>query len=93
MLISHHMNSNGQLMLSSSIWVFIQQQRFHIMMRENHITKSCKYIIIYQNELYIVSTILEEILQIVQDKHKIKINPDVHLGSNFPHDPGGTMIC
>ena len=25
----------------------------------------------------------------------MKINPDVYLGvqSNFPHDPGGTMIC
>ena len=64
-----------------------------VMMRENHKTKSCKYIIIYQDELYIASTTLEEILHIVQDKHKIKSNPDVYLGSNFPYDPGGTLIC
>ena len=63
-----------------------------IMMRENHIAKACEYIFIYQDELYIASTTLEEILHIVQDKHKIKINPHVSLGSNFPHDPGGTMI-
>ena len=54
---------------------------------------SCEYIIIYQNELYIASTTLEEILYIAQDKHKIKINLNVYLGSNFPHDPRGTMIC
>ena len=64
-----------------------------VMIRENLKTKSCEYIIIYQDELYIASTTLREILHIVQDKHKIKINPDVYLGSNFPHDPGGTMIC
>ena len=63
------------------------------MMRENHKTKSFEYIIIYQDELYIASTTLEEILHILQDKYIIKINPDVYLGSNFPHDPGGTMIC
>ena len=53
------------------------------MMRENHKTKSCECIIIYQDELYIASTTLEEILHIAQDKYKIKINPDVCLGSNF----------
>ena len=64
-----------------------------VMMRENHKTKSCEYIIIYQEELYIASTTLEEILHIVWDKHKIKINTDVYQGSNFPYDPGGTLIC
>ena len=64
-----------------------------VMMRENHITKSCVYIIIYQDELYTASTTLAEILHIVQDKYKIKINPDVYLGSNFPYDPGGAIIC
>ena len=63
------------------------------MMRENLKTKSCEYIIVYQDELYIASTTLQEILYIVQDKYKIKINPDVYLGSNFPYDPGGMMIC
>ena len=64
-----------------------------LMMRENHKTKSCEYRIIYQDELYIASTTLEDILHMLQDKYKIKINPDVYLGSNFPHDPGGTLIC
>ena len=66
-----------------------------VMMRENHIIKSCDNIIKYQDESYIESTTLEDILHIVQDKHKIKINPDVYLGvgSSFLHDPGGTLIC
>ena len=63
------------------------------MVRENCKTKSCEYIIIYQDELYIASTTLGEILHIGQDKYKIKINPDVYQGSNFPYDPGGTSIC
>ena len=64
-----------------------------VMMTENHNTKSCDNTIIYQDELYIASTTLEEIHHIVQDKYKIKFNPDVYLGLNFPHDPGVTMIC
>ena len=66
-----------------------------VMMRENHKTKSCEYIIIYHDELYsyIALTTLEEILHIVKDKYKIKINPHVCQGSNFPYDRGGTMIC
>ena len=63
-----------------------------VIMREDHKTKSCEYIIIYQDEIYIASTTHEDVLYIVQDKYKIKINPDVYLESNFPHDPGGTMI-
>ena len=62
-----------------------------VMIRENLKRKSCEYIIIYQDELYIASTSLQEILHIVQDKHKIKTNPNVYLGSNIPHDPGGTL--
>ena len=54
-----------------------------VMMRENHIIKSGEYIIIYQNELYIASTTLEEVLHIVQDKYKIKINQEFYLGSIF----------
>ena len=63
------------------------------MMRVNHITKSCEYIIIYHDELYIALTTIEEILHITQEKYKIKINPHVYQGSNFPYDPGGTLIC
>ena len=64
-----------------------------VMMRLNLITKSCEYIIIYQDELYIALTTLEEIIHIVKDKYKIKINPHVYQGSNFPYDPGRTLIC
>ena len=64
-----------------------------VMMRVNHKTKSCECIIIHQDELYIASSTLQEILHIVKDKYKIKINPHISQGSNFPYDPGGTMIC
>ena len=63
-----------------------------VMMRANHITKSCEYIIIYHDELYIALTTIEEILHITQEKHKIKIHPHVYEGSNFPYDAGGTLI-
>ena len=36
-----------------------------VMMRVNHTTKSCQYIIIYHGELYIALTTLEEIIHIV----------------------------
>ena len=64
-----------------------------VMMKVNHKTKSCECIIIHQDELYIASNTIQEILHIVKDKYKIKINPHVYQGSNFPYDPGGTMIC
>ena len=38
--------------------------------------KSCECIIIHQDELYIASNTLQEILHIVKDKYKIKINPN-----------------
>ena len=62
-------------------------------MRVNHKTKSWECIIIHQDELYIASSTLQEILHIVKDKYKFKINPHIYLESNFPYDPGGTMIC
>ena len=61
--------------------------------RVNHKIKSCECIIIHQDELYIASSTLQEIIHIVKEKYKIKINPHVYQGSNFPYDPGGTMIC
>ena len=64
-----------------------------VKMRVNHKTKSCEYIIIHQDELYIASSTIQEILHIVKEKYKIKINPNVYQGSNFPYDPRGTMIC
>ena len=36
-----------------------------VMMRVNHITQSCEYIVIYHDELYIELTTLEEILHIL----------------------------
>ena len=62
-----------------------------VKMRVNHKTKSCECTIIHQDELYIASSTLQEILHIVKEK-KIKINPNNYLESNFPYDPGGTMI-
>ena len=64
-----------------------------VMMRVNHKTKSCECIIIHQDELYIASSTLQEILHIVKEKYKIKINPHINHESNFPYDPGGTIIC
>ena len=63
------------------------------MMRDNHKSKSCECTIIHQDELYIASNTLQEILHNVKENYKIKINPHVYDGSNFPYDPGGTMIC
>ena len=71
-------------------YVFLFSNRDpNVMMRENLKTTSCEYIIIYQDDLYIISTTCEEILHILQDKFKINI----YLASNFPHDPGGRNIC
>ena len=64
-----------------------------VKMRVNHKTKSYECIIIHQDELYIASNTLQEIIHIMKGKYKIKINPNNYLESNFPYDPGGTMIC
>ena len=50
----------------------------------NHKTKSCEYIIVHQDELYVASNTLQEILHIVKAKYKIKINPNDYQGSDFP---------
>ena len=63
------------------------------MMRENRNTQSCKYITIHQDEMYIASTTPDEIIHIVKDKYKSKINPHDYQESNFDPDPGGTLIC
>ena len=55
----------------------------------NQNTQSSEYIIIYEDELYIVSTTPEEILHMLQDKYKINI----YLQHKHPHDPGGRDIC
>ena len=86
--------------LKCTIHAILQHMGFYhtaenpcVMMRENHKTKSCECIIIHQDELYITSSTLQEILHFVKKKNKIKINPHVYQGSTFPYDPGGTMIC
>ena len=64
-----------------------------VMMKVNHKTKSCECITIHQDELYIASSTLQEILHIVKEKYKIKIISNDYQGSDFPYDPGETMIC
>ena len=64
---------------------YVTTENPNVMMRENHKTKSCEYIIICQNGLYIASTIPEEILHILKDKYKINI----YLQDKHQHDPGG----
>ena len=61
----------------------------NVMIRENHNTPSCEYIIIYHDELHIASITTEENLHTLQDKYKINI----YLHDKYPHDPGGTNIC
>ena len=86
--------------LKSTIDAILQHMGFHnttenpcVMVRVNHKTNSCECIIIHQDELYTTSSTLQEILHIVKGKYKIKINPHIYQGSNFPYDPGGTLIC
>ena len=49
-----------------------------VIMRVNHTTKSCEYVIICPIELYIALATLEEIIHILKEKYKIKINPHVY---------------
>ena len=64
-----------------------------VKMSVNHKTKYCEFIILHEDELYIASSIIQEILHIVKEKYKIKIISNNYLESNFPYDPGGTIIC
>ena len=64
-----------------------------VMMRAKNNTKSCECIILHQDELYIASSTIQVIIHIVKENHKIKINLNDYLESNFPYDPGGTLIC
>ena len=61
----------------------------NVMMRENHNSQPSEYNIIYEDELYIVSTTPEEILHMLQDKYKINI----YLQDKYLHDLGGRNIC
>ena len=71
-----------------TIDAILQQMGFYpttenpcVMMRVNHLTISCEYIIIYHDELYIALTTFEEIIHILKDKYKINKNPHVYQGS------------
>ena len=86
--------------LKCTIHAILQHMDFYhttenscVIMRANHKTKSSECIILHQDELYIASSTIQEILHIVKEKYKIKINSNDYLESNFPYDPGGTMIC
>ena len=68
---------------------YVTTENPNVMMRENHKTKSSEYIFIYQDDLYIVSTTPEEIVNMLKDKYKINI----YLQGKYPHDPGGRDIC
>ena len=68
---------------------YVTTENPNVMMRENHNTQSCEYIIICQDGLNIVSTTPEEILHMLKDKYKINI----YLQDKYPHDPCGTDIC
>ena len=57
----------------------------NVMMRQNHNTQSCEYIIICQDGLYNASTTPEEILHMLKDQYEINI----YLQDKSPHDPGG----
>ena len=86
--------------LKCTIHAILQHMDFYhitenpcVMMRANHKTKSCQCIILHENKLYIASSTIQEILHMVKEKYKIKIIPNGYQESNFPYDPGGTIIC
>ena len=60
---------------------YVTTENPNVMMRENHTTPSSEYIIIHENELYIVSFTPEEILHMLQDKYEIntKFKINIHM--------------
>ena len=67
---------------------YVTTENPNVMMRENHNTQSCEYIILFQDRSYIVSTTPDEILYMLKDKYKINI----YLQDKYPHVPGGRDI-
>ena len=72
--------------LKCTIHAILQHMGFYhptdnpcVMMRVNHKTKSCECIILHQDELYIASSTIQEILHILKEKYKIKINSNDYL--------------
>ena len=67
---------------------YVTTENPNVMMKENHNTQSCEYIIICQDKLYIASTTPEEILHMLKDKYKINIDsmpgPNTKFGVSFP---------
>ena len=64
-----------------------------VMMRENLKIKHCEYLDVYLDDLYIASPKPQDIVNTLKPKYKIKISAHYHLVTNYPNDPGGTMIC
>ena len=86
--------------LKCTIHAILQHMGFYhttenpcVIMRANPKIKSCECIIIHEDELYIASSTLKEILHIVKENYKIKIISNDYQESDFPYDPGGTLIC
>ena len=77
MLILSPMKRNGQFMGSSkSMGFYPPTENPCVMMRENLKTKCCEYIAVYQDDLYIASPTSEAILNTLENKYKLNINPD-----------------
>ena len=52
-------------------------------MRENLETKSCEYIAVYLDDLYITSPKPEDIVNTLKTKYQIQRNADYHLGGKY----------
>ena len=67
------------------------------MMRDNLKTNSSEYIVVYVDELYMVTQKPEDIVNTLKTKCKLKVERDAkssyHLGADYSNDPGGTMVC
>ena len=57
--------------------IYVTAENPNVMMRENHKTKSSEYIFICQDDLYIASTTPQEISNMLKDKYKINISPQL----------------
>ena len=63
------------------------------MIRENLKTQCCECIAAHHDDLYIASPKLEAILNTLQNKYRLNINPDFYIRAKYPNNPGGLMVC
>ena len=80
---SHHSKWTNDAILQH-LGLYSPTENPNVMMRENHNTQPCEYIIIYHDELYIASITPEDILHTLKDKYKINI----YLQDKYPHGMG-----